>query len=349
MKFMSRIFTCTFSFLMVVALSTDLLQGQNVKTEATRAYNNALELAQNQNFIDAIDLYMEARELATSPDCEDCSELAQMATNQIPRVHYSRASHAFQQFQQSKSVEAVDDAIEYFQDAQEAGEEFGDDQVRDRSRSVIPQLYYNKSLVQYNSGNHEGALESLNRAIELNANYTLAYYQRGIVLNNTDGVSLEEAIDAFDQAIEVGERVGDSENVGRAQRRVRAELVYQAVQRMDNNQRTQAIELLHRAEEYQPNHVDVNYRLAQVYNERGNWEQAATYANRALQQETGGVADRAKIYFELGLAYQGQGTSMKQQACNAFENAAYGEFQGPAHHKLEYELECEGYASANGQ
>jgi len=349
MNSVSQILTCTALFLIAMLSSANILQAQEARTKATRAYNNALELAQNQNFLDAIDMYKEALEMASASICEDCADLAEMANNQIPRVYYSRATHAFQQFKNDKSVESINNTIEYFHEAQEAGEEYGDDQVRDRSRSVLPQLNYQKSLVQYKNENYEGALESLDRAIELNSNYTLAYYQKGIVLNKSNTVGLEEVLEAFDKAIEVGERVGDSENVARSKRRARAELLYHGVQQMDNNQRTQALELLHRAEEYEPENVDVNYRLAQVYNERGNWQEAEKYANRSLEYESGGVADRAKIYFELGLAYQGQGSGTKQQACNAFENAAYGDFKDPALHKLEYELECEGYASANGQ
>lgn len=349
MKFLSQILTYTLSSLIVIVLSANVLQAQEARTQATTTYNNALELAENQNFQDAIELYREALELASSPECEGCEDLAERANSQIPRVYYSRATHAFEQFKNEQSVEAISNAIEYFQDAQEAGGEYGDNQVRDRSGAVIPQLYYQKSLVQYKTEDHEGAIESLDNAIELNGNYTLAYYQKAIVLNNMDGVALDEVLNAFDTAIEVGERVGDSQNVSRAQRRARAELVYQGVQRLENNQRQEAIRLLTQAAEYEPNNADVNYRLAQAYNEQNNWQEAATYANRALQNETGGVADQAKIYFELGVAYQGQGSSMKDQACTAFENAAYGSFRDPAQHKLEYELECEGYASANAQ
>jgi tetratricopeptide (TPR) repeat protein len=57
--------------------------------------------------------------------------------------------------------------------------------VSERSSAVIPQVYYNKSLVEYNMEDYSAAIESLDRAIELNANYTLAYYQKAIVLNNS--------------------------------------------------------------------------------------------------------------------------------------------------------------------
>jgi Tfp pilus assembly protein PilF len=242
--------------------------------------------------------------------------------------------------------EAANEAIALFEESAEAGEEFGDNQVRDRSRGVIPQVYYNKSLVQYNQEDHSAALESLDRAIELNENYTLAYYQRAIVLNNS-GASLEDVLEWFDRAIEVGQRVGDSDNVGRSQRRAGGELIYQAVQRMDENRMADALRMLDRAERYVPNSVDLHYRYAEVYNDRGSYNQAIEHANRALELETGGVTDRAKIYFELGIAFKAQ--EQISDACDAFENAAYGDFRDPALYELEHELECEGYAASGSR
>lgn len=307
------------------------------------AFNNAREMAENRNFVDAIELYRESLELSGSADCENCEDIVERIESQIPRVYFTRASDAFQTFRQDQSPEAADQAIEYFQDAREAGEEFGDDEVRDRSEAVIPSIHYNKSLVQYQQEDYEGAIESLDRAIELNENYTLAYYQKAIVLNNSDS-DLDEVMEWFDTAIEVGEQVGDNENVQRAQRRAGEELVYQAVQRKDEERYGEALQLLERAETYVPDNVDLHYRYAEVYNNRGNYDSAIEHANRALELESGSVTERAKIYYELGLAYKGQ--ENVDQACNAFEEAAYGDFRDPAHHEMEYELECEGFAAA---
>ncbi len=345
-------FKSIFTFVLIALFATTTyaldikVDDQDVRREAVMAYNNARELAENREFVDAIEIYREALEIATSPDCEDCGDIVEHIESQLPRVYFSRASTAFERFRNERSVDAANEAIELFREASEAGEEFGDNQVRDRSRGVIPQVYYNKSLVQYNQENHTAALESLDRAIELNENYTLAYYQRAIVLNNS-GADLEEVLEWFDRAIEVGERVGDSDNVGRAQRRAGGELVYQAVQRMDENRMGDALRMLERAQRYVPDSVDLHYRFAEVYNDRGNYNQAIEHANRALELETGGVTDRAKIYFELGIAFKAQ--ERISDACEAFENAAYGDFRDPALHEMEHELECEGYAASGSR
>jgi len=354
MKLLSSIFTVALVSLFVTTgytldtntnTNTDTYS-QDVRTEAVMAFNNARELAENRDYLDAIELYREALELASSADCEDCEDIMERVETQIPRVYFTRASDSFQAFRQDQSTDGADQAVEYFEEAGQAGEEFGDDEVRDRSRAVIPQIYYNKSLVQYRQEDHEAAIESLDRAIELNENYTLAYYQKAIVLNNA-GRDLEEVLEWFDNAIEVGESVGDSENVQRAQRRAGGELVYQSVQRMDEERYADALRMLERAEAYIPNNVDLHYRYAEVFNNRGNYDRAIEHANRALELESGGVADRAKIYYELGLAYKGQDNV--DQACNAFEEAAYGDFRDPALHEMEYELECEGFAAAGNR
>lgn len=342
MKVFSSILPFTLFTLLVVTGVPAEATAQEERREATVAYNNARELAGNNEFLQAIQLYREALSIAQSPGCEDCGDIADLVEGQLPRVYFSRATTAFQEFRSNRSVEAANRAIDYFSEAAEAGEEFGDGQVSQRARAVIPQIHYNKSLVQYQQGNHAAALESLDRAIELNANYTLAYYQRGIVLVNSDA-SLDETISAFDQAIEVGERVGDSENVNRARNRAGGEMLYRAVQHIEANRQGQAVQLLHRAQNYIPQSADLHYRLAEVYNNRGEYERAIEHASRALELETGGVTARAKIYFELGMSYK----ALEQigNACSAFEDAAYGEFRDPAMHELEHELECDGFTS----
>lgn len=350
MKSLRRIITITLVALFAssayaLGLDKEVFENeeQDARTEAVMAYNNAQELAQNEDFVDAIEIYREALSIAQSPECEGCEDIVELVQNQVPRVYFSRATDAFERFRNDRSAEAADQAIQYFQEAADAGEEFGDTQVRDRSRAVIPQVYYNKSLVEYNMEDYSAAIESLDRAIELNENYTLAYYQKAIVLNNADA-DLEEVIEWFDRAIEVGESVGDSENVARAQRRAGAELLYQGVQRMDEDRMADALRMLDRAQQYIPQDADLHYRFAEVYNNRGSYNQAIEHANRALELESGGVSERAKIHFELGIAYKG--LENVDQACTAFENAAYGDFRDPALHELEFELECEGYASS---
>ncbi len=340
MKNVSRIFSKAAALLLIVSAMPMEANAQEARAEAVMLYNDARELAGGQQFLDAIEMYREAYEIASSDECEDCEDIVDLIEQQLPRVYLSRASNVFQEARSGRNLDAADRSIQYFEEAAAAGDEFGDNQVSSQSRHVIPQIHYFKSVIQFQQERFEDALSSLDRAIELNENYALAYYQRAIVLNNMDR-PLDEVIDAFDRAIEVGQQVGDTENVNRSQRRAGAELVYRAAQLIEQENYNDALVRLEQAERYTPNNKDVHYRFAEALNFIGEHRRAIEYANRSLELEDGGVTDRAKIYFELGIAYKG--LEMIDEACAAYENAAYGEFRDPALHTMEYELECPGF------
>lgn len=313
------------------------------RNEAINMFNNAQDLAGANEFGNAIELYRQALEVAEENGFQDIVDLV---TNQLPKVYSSRASNAYKTYQSERSLESVNIAIEYYSEAQEVAEEFGDDQVRDNARAAIPQLHYIKSVLQFRAEIYEGAIESLDRAIDLNSNYATAYYQKAVVLKKMNPNDIEPAMEWYDRAIEIGEMVQDNRTVQNAREGAAEELIYRAVNLAENRNFDQAIEYLNRVENFQPESADAHYRLAEIYNQRGNWENALTHANRALELESGGVVAQAKIYFELGTAYKGQG--QVNNACDAFENATYGDFSGPANHELEFELKCEGYATATG-
>jgi len=332
------------SVLIVLALAlgatTSATAQEDLEGEAITLYNNAQELAGAGELLDAIETYRAALDIAQENDLEDIEE---RVIGQLPRVYYSRASRAFQQYQQERTVEAADRAIKYFTDAKEAGEEFGDDRVIQQTTGALPQLYYLKSTVQYRNENYAAAMESLDKALELNPNYPTAYYQRAIVHKKQNPEDIDQALVYYDRAVELAQEVGDNRTLNNARQSAAQELVYRAVTLKDNDRYSRAIELLNLVENYDSEYADAYYRLAEIHNLRGNFEQAIKHANRALELETGGVTDKAKIYFELGVAYKG--LNQQENACNAFENANYGDFSEPSSHELQFVLECEGYSS----
>ena len=90
--------------------------------------------------------------------------------------------------------------------------------------------------------------------------------------------------------------------------------------------------------DYYGESADSYYRLAEASNKLSRYSDAVSYSNQALALEQGGNTDKAKIFFELGLA--NQMLDNKGEACSAFENAAYGSFKSPSEHKMEFELKC---------
>ena len=339
MKSYSKILPALLLFAMILGLSQQAT-AQDARGEAVTLYNQAQELAGSNELEDAIATYRDALEIADSNELQDISD--RIRTN-LARVYYTRASRAFQQFQQQRSIEAVNTAINYFEEAQDAGEEFDDEQVVQQTTRALPQLHYLKSTIQFRNENYEAAMTSLDRAIELNSNYATAYYQRAIVHKKQFPNQTEQTFEYYDQAIELAERLGDTRTLNNARTGAAQELIFRANNQKEDNNYSRAVELLNRVSNYDSQNADAHYRLAEVHNLQGNYNRAIEHANQALEFESGGVTEKAKIYFELGTAYKA--LEQTGNACSAFENANYGEFSDPASHELEFVLECEGYSS----
>jgi len=310
------------------------------RTEAIELYNNAQDLAQNSNFAEAIELYREALTVARANQLDDISDLV---VERLPRVHLSQASEAYRAYQANQNVANIDVAIERFNEAAEVAGEFNDQEVQRQAMNAIPQLYYVRGVLNYRLENYQEAMAALNQAIEMNANYAAAYYQKGLTQKQLTPNDVDAFLQWYDRAIMIAEQTNDNRTLQSATNAARDELIYRGVTLGEDRQFGQAIELLNRVEQYDNASDEQQYRLAEIYNMRSDWSSAETHARRALELHDGGVADKAKIYFELGMALKGLGEYT--DACSAFENARYGNFTGPANHELQFELKCEGYAA----
>lgn len=311
---------------------------QDARNEAIELYNQAQELAGSGDFTNSIELYREALEITQANELNDITELI---VERIPRVASSRASNAYRGYQNERTIESANRALEAFKEAEEIAQEFGNEQVLQQAQGAIPQLYYIRSVLHFRADNYEAALEDLDTAIGLNENYAVAYYQKALVTKNQRPSEVDHWLGLYDEAVEVARRVNDDRTLQNTLNSARDELIFRAVNLAEERRFDRALELLRKVEQYDPESANAHYRMAEIYNERGRWDQALQHASRALEFETGGVADRAKIYFELGTAYKGKGET--QNACDAFENARHGEFTEPANHELQFELKCEGH------
>lgn len=320
----------------VIALSSIAVYAQD--SEAITAYNDALELAQAKDYEAAIAKYREAISIAEGLGAEG-NDIKQRSEKAIPQVYFSKAVASYNTFKDSPSIPNLDSAIGEFSEAWTVGTDFEDTQVRDRARGVLAQLYYQKGTMLFKREDFAGADEALNKAIETNANYAKAYYQKGLVHKNMNTDDLEGIIGWFDRAIAVGEQVNDGGVVRQATGSAHAELLFRGSKLSEQGQNNAAIDLLQRSLDYNNASSDSYYRLAEASNKLGNRDNAITFANQALTHEQGGNTDKAKIYFELGVAYQAKND--KGQACDALKSASYGSFKAPSEHKMEFELKCE--------
>lgn len=334
-----KLLVSLFAVCAITLATTDQIQAQDdERAEAIQLYNQAQELAGTGNYSDALDLFRDALNVARENNIDD---IVQLVEGNLPKVARSRASGAYRDYQTERTKESATRAIRYFTEAKDIAEEFGDQEVVQQATAAIPQLHYIRSIIEFRNDELEAAIADLDTAIELNANYAVAYYQKGVVSKSMNPEDVDGFMQWYDQAIEVSERVDDTRTLNNAKQGAAEELIYRSQALKDDRRYDQAIELLNRVFNYDSQSASAHYRLAEIYNLRGNWNQALQHASRALEFESGGVTDKAKIYFELGTAYKGQGNV--ENACSAFENARYGDFTDPANHELQFELKCEGH------
>lgn len=326
-------------FVMLISITQSVYAQDEARAQVVPLYNEAQELAGNNQFDDAIDAYRQTLDLARQNQLDD---IVGFIEERLPRVYASRASNAYRTYQSSRTLESANTALDYFKDSQEAAVEFNNAEVKQQADMAIPQLYYVRSIHNFRQDNLDDAMSDLDNAINLNANYAAAYYQKGIVQKKMTPNDVDGFMRWYDMAIEVASRVNDNRTLQSAREGARDELIFRAVNLADERRFADAIELLQRVEDYDDSSYEAQYRLAEIHNMRSNWSSAESSARRALELHTGGVADKAKIYFELGTSLKGQGNF--DAACTAYENARYGGFTEPANHELQFELKCEGHA-----
>ncbi|MEQ9308683.1 MAG: hypothetical protein RLN90_04460 [Balneolaceae bacterium] len=324
--------------LALIAMVSIAVNAQSSLTDAINAYNEAQELAQSNEYVTAISKYKEAITIADELGTEG-QDIKDRSESAIPKLYFAKAAAAYKAFQGNPSIPNLDLAISEFAEARDIGSTSGDSQVQSRSRGILAQLYYQKGTMLFKREDFAGADEALNNAIQTNSNYAKAYYQKGLVHKKDAPEDVDGIMNWFDQAITVGNNVNDGTVVRQATESAHAELLFRGSKMIEQGQNTSAIEILKMSLEYNSESSDSYYRLAEASNKLGNRDNAIRYANQALSFETGGNTDKAKIFYELGVAHQAKND--KGNACDAFENASYGSFRAPSEHKMEFELKCE--------
>ena len=313
--------------ILVTFCFSDGIQAQS-REDAITKFNEGFALFNEQgDFVGAIEKFKETIVIADEVGAE-ANDIRERAVGQIPRLAFMNAA----QYVRERNLQ---EAVNAFEEAIRLAETYDDEQTLRRVRGNLPPLHLNIGNQYFRNERNEEALEQYRRAIELNPSYVSAYYQKGLVYRRLNDI--DQALENFDVSIDLAREADDQESVERSQRAARNYLVFLASEQIDEEYFSRALDLLNRAAGYGES-ASLHYRFAEVYNNQRRYSDALTSAQRALELETGGRADRARIYFELGLAHKGLENT--QAACDAFRNAMVGDFRSPAEHEIEHELNC---------
>ena len=230
------------------------------------------------------------------------------------------------------------EALQKFTLAANGAKAAGDTDVERRSNKVISQIEYKLGLSATQGNDFAGALTHFDNGITRSATYSKNYLGRGLALKKLNRI--DEAMTAFQQAIEVGDAESDRQTSRAAQDAIRDHYVYIASSALNKNggrpssaDIEEAMTSLAKATEYLEADSDILYYTALAFKAKGDLSNAVASANKALELHRGSKTDKAKIYFVKGEALVGLGDAAGAKA--AFTEAAVGQYKASAEHYLE--------------
>lgn len=323
---MKNLLKAGFTICVFVVISITQISLAQTRVEAITAFNEALEIAKGTDFQKAIAAFQKAADIATKAG--DSKDIKDKAEKQIPTLQFKLAGSLY-------SAGNVQESIEAFKKAAEFGSRYGDADIKRRSENNLPTIYYSVGSNHLKANKFAEADAAFNEALKLNPNFANAYYGKYLSLKAQN--KWDEAVQMANKTVEIAKKSNDNRVINVVSENVRKELILRGVKRSDAKSYTEAISLFTESLKFGED-PDAYYRMAETYNKMGQSDNAITSANKSLELEKGGAADKAKIYFELGLAQMAKGSF--PAACASFKQAAVGSFKTAADHHMKNDLKC---------
>ena len=247
---------------------------------------------------------------------------------------YKRAYNAAIEAANAKNYQ---EAYTNFEEAARLAEEAGESEIAQKAIGVVAQLDYNFGAAAAKNENYDEALTHFEKGIEHAPDYAKNYLGKASALRKQE--KIDEAMAAYQQAIEVGEQ-SDTQIAEAAKNSIRdyyTFLASQALSRGGENIRSsdaeEALGYLEEMEQYVEPDADTYFYRATAANALDNYEQAIQFADQGLSMHNGSRSDAAKFYFAKGEALMYMGNTA--EAKSVFQNAAYGSYKASAEHYIE--------------
>ncbi len=316
-------------YLLSVVIASVFLLPLSAQTmgDAITAYNEGASLLKTEpeKAIESLQKSIEISE-QVGPEAADTKEMAQ---NMLPKAYYQLGVNAYQ-------AKDYEDAAGKFMKAAEIAENTGDTDVMLKAQKNAAQLYNSIGAAQLKKENYEGAAEYFQNAVQTYPTFFSGYNNLLAVYFKTE--DSDNAIIAADTAIFYATQNNDAKEIREFTDKIQNHLLNRAKQARQQKDYDAVLGFTESALKYDQESVEAYYLLASAYNELSQWQKAEEAANKALELEEDVETDEAGLYYELGRAYAGMGN--KSEACNAFTNAAYGNFKANAEYQMEHILEC---------
>jgi len=250
---------------------------------------------------------------------ETAADLKQKAVQVLPGLYVKNASNA---------LTAKKPALEVIQAAKQAlaaSEKYNSASNKENAGRLMVAGYYNMGTEYFSNKDYDNSIKAFDSVLVINPDYSAAIYNKALIYRSQGNTAaFEEAIDSFISKLD---KEKEADKIQQASAMAIEYFRAAGSQANQADNLDEALEMLNKGAKYGDD-KDLFYYFSDVYNKQKNFDQAAEYAQKGLALETGDANDKAKFYFQLGLAQSGKGQTA--EACDSFKNAMYGPFAGPA-------------------
>jgi tetratricopeptide (TPR) repeat protein len=139
---------------------------------AIEEFNQGNQALQSEDFPLAIQKYKTALEIATTLG-EEGQELMAAAKKQIPTLYYQIGIQDYKEKNNEKAIIELQNAIKY-------GEEYGEQDMVDKSKDLIPKIHFARGNDLFKDGKFDEALGAYSEAIELDPLYSKPYWGQAL-------------------------------------------------------------------------------------------------------------------------------------------------------------------------
>ena len=322
-KIMSRIAA------MIIIMGFAVNVSAQTESEAVDALKDGVSKSQAKDYLGAIESFKKCVSIYDELGLSN-SENRGTAASQITKTQYKYALGFYKE-------KKYDESIAEFQKLAEYSKTYDDPEQLKKSEKVIPQLYYFKGKTLLDEKDYDGALEALNKSIELDANYVNSYLRKAQLYDEKGDV--ENFKTTIDKAISISKTKKDSKSESAAMQMAGNVFLRAGADAVKHDNWNEAENYFNTLTQYKEADEEIYYQLAVIYNKQSKWDASIEASNKALELMGDVDTKDAKIYYELGNSYYGKGDNAA--ACDAYSKANKGDYTEAAKYQMEHVVNCQ--------
>lgn len=301
--------------------------------EAKRAIKKGDQEKRSENYEEAITAFDKCVQITSQLEGEEpeVAELKTIAEKKVTKSHLDYANDLLKE-------EKHDMALKHYQKTLELSEKYGQEDYGNKAKRNIPKVYYAKGRNHASEKKYEEAIELFNKAIEGDPDYAWAYIRKAQAYRGLQQPDkMEEAVQ---KAVQIGEKNDQSSAVNTANKLAYRYFYNNGAKALKAKNYKDAIPQLEKANEYNGSST-LHHYLAISYGQVGDFEKGVEYEKMVVEAKKGESSEEelAKYYYTMGTYYEQLG--QKDNACDAYKNAVYGDYKENAEYKIKHTLKCQ--------